>query len=78
MDLTFSLFGFILVMWILMLLGGGIAVLFLGPLSISGLGEFDSFANSSLKAIIAIILVIGWIFVLSKLKNWIFKRQIKF
>ena len=65
-------------MWILMLLGGGIAVLFLGPLSISGLGEFNSFADSSLKAIIALILVTGWIFILSKLKNWIFKKEIKF
>ena len=76
--MKFSLFGFIFVMWILMLLGGGIAVLFLGPLSISGLGDFDSFASSSLKAVIAIILVTGWIFILSKLKNWIFKKEIKF
>ena len=76
--MKFSVFGFIFVMWVLMLLGGGIAVLFLGPLSISGLGELDSFANSSIKAIIAIILVIVWIFILSKLKNWIFKKEIKF
>ena len=61
-----------------MLSGGGIAVLFLGPLSISGLGDFDSLANSSLKAIIAIVLVTGWIFILSKLKNWIFKKEMKF
>ena len=61
-----------------MLLGGGIAVLFLGPLSISGLGDFDSFLNSALKAVIAIILVTVWIFILSKLKNWIFKKEIRF
>ena len=59
-----------------MLSGGGIAVLFLGPLSISGLGDFDSLANSSLKAIIAVVLVILWILILSKLKNWIFKKEI--
>ena len=61
-----------------MLLGGGIAVLFLGPLSISGLGDFNSFVNSSLKAVIAIVLVAAWIFILSKLKNWIFKKEIRF
>ena len=61
-----------------MLLGGGIAVLVLGPLSISELGKLDYFANSSIKAIIAIILVAGWIFILSKLKNWIFEKEMKF
>jgi len=33
--------------------------------------------TSILKAIIAIILVIVWILILSKLKNWIFKKEIK-
>jgi len=33
--------------------------------------------TSILKAIIAIILVVIWVLVLSKLKNWIFKKEIK-
>ena len=70
-----GLFGFLFVMWALIIAGGGILVTILGPFSISG--DFD-LLTSILKAIIAIILVIVWILVLSKLKNWIFKKEIKF
>ncbi len=72
-----GLFGFLFVMWVLILAGGGILVTILGPFSISGYGEFDMLFTSILKAIIAIILVIVWVLVLSKLKNWIFKKEIK-
>lgn len=72
-----GLFGFLFVMWILILAGGGILVTILGPFSISGYGDFDLLLTSILKAIIAIILVIIWILILSKLKNWIFKKEIK-
>ena len=72
-----ELFGFLFVMWILILAGGGILVAILGPFSISGYGDFDLLLTSILKAIIAIILVIIWILILSKLKNWIFKKEIK-
>ena len=64
-------------MWVLILAGGGILVTILGPFSISGYGEFDMLLTSILKAIIAIVLVIVWVLVLSKLKNWIFKKEIK-
>lgn len=72
-----GLFGFLFVMWILILAGGGILVTILGPFSISGYGDFDLLLTSILKAIIAIILVIVWILILSKLKNWIFKKEIQ-
>lgn len=72
-----GLFGFLFVMWVLILAGGGILVTILGPFSISGYGEFDLLLTSILKAIIAIVLVIVWVLVLSKLKNWIFKKEIK-
>lgn len=62
-------------MWGLILLGGGIVVQILGPLSISGYGEWDLLFSSGVKGIIAIILVIGWIFILSKIKNWIFRKE---
>jgi ABC-type uncharacterized transport system permease subunit len=65
-------------MWILILAGGGILVAILGPFSISGYGDLDLLLTSVLKAIIAIILVVAWILVLSKLKNWIFKKEIKY
>ncbi|HSB82880.1 MAG TPA: hypothetical protein VLD64_00130 [Nitrosarchaeum sp.] len=73
-----GLFGFVFVMWILILAGGGVLVMILGPLTISGYGDFDFLIASIIKATIAIILVIIWILILSKLKNWIFKKEIKF
>jgi len=75
--LKIGLFGFLFAMWILIIAGGGILVTILGPFSISGYGDFDLLLTSILKAIIAIILVVVWVLVLSKLKNWIFKKEIK-
>ena len=72
-----GLYGFLFAMWILILLGGGILVMILGPISISGFGQFDTLITSIIKAIVAIILVIIWILILSKLKNWIFRKEIK-
>lgn len=64
-------------MWGLIIVGGGIIVTILGPISISGFGKFDWFLASVIKAVIAIFLVVIWILILSKIKNWIFKKEIK-
>jgi hypothetical protein len=64
-------------MWILMIIGGGIAVLILAPITISGYGDFDLIFSSAIKAVISIGLVVTWIFILSKVKNWIFHSQLK-
>lgn len=72
-----GLFGFLFGMWILILIGGGIIVTVLGPISISGYGEIDWLLSSAIKAVIAIMLVVAWILILSKLKNWIFRKEIK-
>ncbi len=72
-----GLFGFLFGMWVLILVGGGIVVTLLGPISISGFGEFNLLIASVIKAIVAIILVVVWILILSKLKNWIFRKEIK-
>ena len=72
-----SIFIFIFTMWILIIIGGGIAVLILAPIEISGYGEFDLIFSSVLKAVISIGLVVAWIFILSKVKNWIFRSQLK-
>lgn len=71
------IFAFILVMWFLILIGGEIAVLVLAPISISGYGDLDLIISSGIKAVIALILVAIWIFILSKIKNWIFQKQLK-
>jgi len=72
-----GLFGFLFAMWILILVGGGIVVTILGPISVSGYGELDRFIGSVIKAIVAIVLVVIWILILSKVKNLIFKKEIK-
>jgi len=72
-----GLFGFLFAMWALIIVGGGIVVTILGPISISGFGEFNWFIASVIKAIIALVLVVIWILILSKIKNWIFKKEIK-
>lgn len=71
-----GIFGFIFGMWLLILIGGGIVVTILGPISISGFGEMDFILSSIVKAIISILLVVVWILILSKLKNWIFRKEI--
>lgn len=76
--MKFGLFGFLFAMWALIIAGGGILVTILGPFSISGYGDLDLLLTSILKAIIAIILIVIWVLVLSKLKNWIFKKEIKY
>ena len=75
--MKFGLFGFLFAMWILMLAGGGIVVTLLGPITLSGFGEFNWLITSIIKAIVAISLVIIWILILLKLKNWIFRKEIK-
>lgn len=72
------IFAFIGIMWILILAGGGILVTLVSKISISGYGEqMDFFVASLIKAAIALILVVFWVIVLSKLKNKIFQKQIK-
>ena len=70
-----QIFVFIFSMWILILVGGGLMVLFVGPISFTGYGEIDPIINSGIKVLIALILIFIWIFTLTKIKNWIFQRQ---
>jgi len=72
-----SIFIFVGVMWVLMIVGGGIAVTILGPISITGYGDLNQMIASGIKAITAIILVIIWIVILSKMNKWIFHKEIK-
>jgi len=71
-----GLYGFLFAMWILILIGGGIIVLILGPISISGYGDLDWLISSAIKAVMAISLVVIWIFILLKIKNLIFRKKI--
>ena len=73
-----GLYGFLFAMWILLLLGGGIMVTILGPFTIQQFGEFNWIIASGVKGTIALVLVVAWILILLKLKNWIFRKEIKF
>ena len=72
-----SIFAFVFAMWVLILVGGGVLVLFIGPTSFEVVYDIEPILNSGLKVLIALILIFIWVFVLTKIKNWIFKRQIK-
>ncbi len=58
----------------LILAGGGIAVVVLGPISISGYGDLDLLLSSVIKGAIAVILVVIWVMILVKMKNAIFRK----
>ena len=69
-----TLYAFLFGMWLLILIGGGVAVTVLGPISITGYGELDPILSSVIKGIVSILLVILWIIILSKMKHWILYR----
>ena len=73
-----GIYGFLFAMWALIILGGGIIVVLLGPFSIQQFGNFHWVIASGIKVAIALLLVVIWILILSKLKNWIFKKELKF
>jgi hypothetical protein len=71
---SLPLFSFIFAMWILIIIGGGLMVVFIGPLSFSGDGQLDPLINSGVKVLIAMILIFIWVLALLKIKNWIFRK----
>ena len=75
--MSLAIFSFIFVMWILIIVGGGLMVLFVGPLSFSSDGDLDPLINSGLKVSIAMILIFIWVLALLKIKNWIFRKIVK-
>ena len=73
-----KIYSFIFVMWILMLIGGGLIVLVIGPLSLGTIEYIDPIILSGIKVGIALILIFIWVLILTKVKNWIFKSQVKY
>ena len=72
--MTLAIFSFIFTMWILIIIGGGLMVVFVGPLTFSGDADLDPIINSGAKVLIAMILIFIWVFALLKIKNWIFRK----
>ena len=73
-----GLYGFLFAMWSLIIIGGGIMVVLLGPFTIQQFGDFHWIIPSGIKVTIALVLVVIWILILSKLKNYIFKKELTF
>ena len=71
-----GLYGFLFAMWSLIIIGGGLMVVLLGPFTIQQFGNFHWILASGIKVIISLILVVIWILILSKLKNYIFKKEL--
>jgi len=72
-----KIYSFIFTMWILMLIGGGLMVLVIGPFSLSNIGDINPIILSGIKVGIALVLIFIWVFTLTKVKNWIFRTDIK-
>ena len=66
------LFGFILIMWALIIVGGFILIKIVAPIEL----EAGDIASSALKAVIAISMVIIWIWILVLLKNTYVRRRL--
>ena len=75
--MTIQIYGFLFSMWILILVGGGLMVLLVGPISFMDYVDIDPLINSGAKIILALFLIFIWVLILTKVKNWIFKAQIK-
>ena len=72
-----KIYSFIFTMWILMLIGGGLMVLIIGPFSLGSIEDIDPIILSGVKVGIDLVLIFIWVFTLTKIKNWIFKSQLK-
>ena len=64
-------------MWVLILIGGGLMVTIIGPFSLGSIGNVNPIIVSGIKVGIALVLTFIWVFALTKIKNWIFKSQVK-
>ena len=72
-----KIYSFIFAMWILMLIGGGLMTVVIGPFSLGSITNTDPIILSGIKVGIALILIFIWVLILTKVKNWIFKSQIE-
>ena len=70
-----QIYGFIFVMWVLMLIGGGLMISFVAPISFDE--DIDPIITSGTKVFLALFLIFIWVYTLTKVKNWIFRSQMK-
>jgi len=66
------LFGFVVIMWALIILGAFILIRIVAPIQL----EAGDIASSALKAAIAVSMVVIWIWILVALKNAYIRRRL--
>ena len=76
--MAIKIYSFIFTMWVLILIGGGLMVTIIGPFSLGGIGNVNPIILSGIKVGIALVLIFVWVFTLTKVKNWIFKTDVKY
>ena len=75
--MAIKIYGFIFTMWVLILIGGGVMVTIIGPFSLGSIENVNPIILSGIKVGIALVLIFVWVFTLTKVKNWIFKTDVK-
>ena len=75
--MAIKIYSFLFTMWILILIGGGLMVTIIGPFSLGSIGNINPIIFSGIKVGIALVLIFVWVFTLTKVKNWIFKTDVK-
>ena len=76
--MAIKIYSFIFTMWILILIGGGLMVTIIGPFSLGSIGNINPIILSGIKVGIALVLIFVWVFTLTKVKNWIFKTDVRY
>ena len=76
--MAIKIYSFIFTMWVLILIGGGLIVTIIGPFSLGSIGNVNPIISSGIKVGIALVLIFVWVFTLTKVKNWIFKTDLKY
>ena len=76
--MAIKIYSFIFTMWVLILIGGGLMVTIIGPFSLGNIGNINPIILSGIKVGIALVLIFVWVFTLTKVKNWIFKTDVRY
>lgn len=64
-------------MWALIMLGGGITTLVLGAIHVEDADETTMMFLSVSKGTAAVLLVVAWVYILTKVKQKMFAKQIR-
>ena len=71
-----GLFGFIVVMWAIVLTACGFLIIFVAPLD-KLFGIHNRVISSLIQALIAILLVVGLVMILDRIKKLYIRRRLK-